>query len=436
MTGRLSLRLRVLLGVAGLLLMTVLAAWILAGGAILRPLLGELVDERADTAAYIAREVQAADDPVHRARELSRELGVRMRLTDALPDHPHRRGEEPRTVMRDGLTILYPPGQRGPLFVAMGPDGTAPFLSIRFRTDLERPQRRVGLGLLLLAGAGLLAAGAASRWMLRPLELTGVAMERIADGDLSHRAPVRGGDTAARMGETFNRMADRVQGMVEGQRQLMAAVSHELRTPLARMRLHTELLREQGADERRVAALEADVEEIDALVGELLESARLHQGLLALQLSEVDLGALVDEALAATSLGERPVTVHIPAGQKILADRGRLARVLRNLLSNITRYTPADAAVEITAQATPDAIELTVADRGPGVPEPALDRIFEPFFRTEASRSRTTGGIGLGLMLVRQVVQAHGGTVSARNRPGGGLEVRFSLPTREEAEDA
>lgn len=425
--GRSSLHARVAAGVVGLLVGTVLLAWLVAGGAVLGPLLGALSDERADAAAYIAREVRSAENPRQRARELADELGVQLRLIDH-PPHRLRGAPPPATTERDGVTMVFPAGRRGPVLVPMGDGGGPPYLAIHFRTDLDRPQRRIGLALLMLAAVGVVAGVLASRWMLRPLEVAGDAMARIADGDLSHRVADEGGDAAARIGRIFNRMADRVQGMVEGQRELMAAISHELRTPLARMRLQAELLREQGADERRVAALEADIAEVDGLIGELLESARLHQGMLALHREPVSVRPLVDEVRAEGLQGGRPVTLDVPDGLQVHADRGRLARALRNLLQNVGRYTPESTPVTIAAWAHDDGVHIVVADRGPGVPHEALDRLFDPFFRAEQSRSRSTGGLGLGLMLVRQIAEAHGGRVAARNRPGGGLEVELVLP--------
>lgn len=433
-----SLRLRVWLSVVGLLALTVLAAWMLTGSVVLGALVGSLTDERVDTAVYVANEVRQEEGPqarIERARQLSRELGVSLRLHEELPD---RHGDASwRAVQRDGVTVFVARGHRGrraPVLVAMGPDGGAPFLAVRFRTDLEQPRRAVALGLVLLLAAGVLASVAASRWMLRPLELAGAAMQRVADGDLSHRVEATGTDVTGRMGATFNAMADRVQGMVEGQRELMAAVSHELRTPLARMRLQAELLRDAGAPEARIAALEADIAEVDALVGELLESARMHQGQLALRLEEVQLLPLVQDCLAAEDLGARPVTVDVPAELVLPADPARLGRVLRNLLSNIRRYTPPDAAVTVRASKVRSEdgghVILAVADAGPGVPDADLPRLFEPFYRADGASRRATGGLGLGLMLVKQIVQAHGGSVDAMNRPAGGLLVRVVLPLR------
>jgi signal transduction histidine kinase len=263
--------------------------------------------------------------------------------------------------------------------------------------------------------------------MLRPLELASSAMERVADGDLSHRAPA-GADAAGRMGSTFNRMADRVQGLVQGQRDLMAAVSHELRTPLTRMRLQVELMREEDAPPARVDALERDIRAVDELVEELLESARLDQGVLALNEQVFDAGDLFSEALGSVDLGSRPVEVQVPSGLSLEADRKRVLRVVTNLLSNVARYTPPETPTRLSVEAGEHDWVIVVADEGHGVPSAALDRLFDPFFRVESSRSRRTGGLGLGLMLCRQIAEAHGGRITAANRREGGLIVKVTLP--------
>ena len=154
----------------------------------------------------------------------------------------------------------------------------------------------------------------------------------------------------------------------------------------------------------------------------------MDQGGLGLNRGPTDLADLAAEALGTVDLGDRNVSLLIPATLSANVDRRRMLRVLTNLLSNVVRYTPADTTVEITAAADGTGVALTVADRGPGVPDAALPRLFDPFYRTEQSRSRRTGGLGLGLMLVRQIVEAHGGSVQAENRAGGGLAVHLRLP--------
>lgn len=420
---------RILLAHFVLLLLTVVGAWAVVGNGVLQSLIGNLNEERADIAVHIAEQVEASPAPRQTVVTLSSSLQVEIRLASEPPPSSRRgRNRSARSIERSGRRIMVVKGPRSPIVVPVEVRGEEMWLIVRFPVDLDAPPRRAGGGLLVLAGIALLGAFIAARWTLRPLRTTSDAMHQIAAGDLSHRLP-EGADVTGQMGETFNRMAARVEGLVADQRWLMAAVSHELRTPLARMRLQLELLSDTGADPGRIRDIEGEIGEVDGLVEELLESARLDQGVLALHLEAVDLHDLAAEALGSVDLGERPIHLRIPEGLLLTADRRRLLRCLINLLSNAARYTPAEA--EISLQATPDAegVRLEVADRGEGVSEAALPRLFDPFFRAEASRSRVTGGLGLGLMLVRQIIEAHGGSIQAKNRDGGGLSMAMWLPS-------
>ena len=405
---------------------TLVLGWGITTGGVLRPFFGQLVQERVDVALHMARQVEASEDPRRTVNKLQKELGVDARLGRRPPRSMVHRA---RVVEREGREILVLRAPGSPIAVPLEDASRRGWLMITFPADLDAPGRKVGIGLLVLLGLAVVGALGTSRWMLRPLEVARDAMRRVADGDLSHRAP-SGADAAGQMGETFNRMAEQVEGLVTGQRDLMAAVSHELRTPLTRMRLQLAMLRdEQGrADPARIAALEADIGAVDALVGELLESARLDQGVMALLLVPTDLGELCAEALGGVDLGDRPVVYAVPDGLVVVLDRRRILRVLTNLLSNAVRYTPPEAEVTLAAEIVDEKLRLRVADRGPGVAREDLPRLFDPFFRAEASRSRATGGLGLGLMLVRQIAEAHGGQVRAEARAGGGLSVTVELP--------
>lgn len=423
-----SLRARVLGSMAGLLVLTVAAAWMVAGGGVLRPLLGELRQGRVEQVEHIVDELAASPDPHARAVALSDDLGVEVELVQ-------RRPHLGRGARRH--TPLGPPGSHAGGLVEMDDGSTVAvvplgrgrreLVTVHFPVDLARPGRRIALGLAVLLLAVVLAAWVSTRWVLRPLEVASDAMQRVAAGELEHRVP-DGSDVAGQIGGTFNQMAERVEALVRGQRQLMAAVSHELRTPLARLRLHTEMLRDAGADAARLDKMEADIGAVDALVEELLESARLDQGVLALRLEDLPVDELAAEALGAVDLGEHPVHLEVPDGLVLHGDRRRLVRALANLLTNVRRYTPPEAEVSLRAHRAGQEVHLVVADRGPGVAPDSLEQLFDPFFREEGSRSRATGGLGLGLMLVRQIAEAHGGRAVARSRDGGGLEVSLILP--------
>jgi len=307
-----SLRARVLLALVGLLLVTVLGAGLIAGGGVVAPFVGELRQGNEDVAQHIARELARAEDPAARASELSEDLGVRVVLTE----HPPGRGLRREAQRRGGgrswgrragtgsgppvSTVTFEDGT-GASVVPVPTDLVRMWAVVGHPVDLERPGRRILLGLVLLGGVLLATTWAAGRWVLRPIEVASAAMQRVADGDLAHRVPPEA-DVGGEIAPAFNRMASRVEDLVQGQRKLMAAVSHELRTPLTRMRLVVELLGDSGADPARVAALERDIEAVDGLVEELLESSRLEQGVLALHLAPVALADLTSEALGAIDL--------------------------------------------------------------------------------------------------------------------------------------
>ncbi len=418
-----SHRLRVVLALCGLVAATVAFTWFLAGYVVLRPLIAALGAERIETALYVAREVETAADPPARAWTLGQELGVGI---DPVREAPPE-GSRGRAFARDERVLRLSTDPAVPLLVPLeGVDGVWG-LSIRWPVDIERPRHVAAGGFALVAVAVVLAAFAASRWVLGPLGATSRAMERVAGGDLDARVP-EGDDDAGRMGATFNRMAERVGAMVRGQRRLMAGLSHEIRSPLARMRLATELLKDDGAPAGRVEALERDIATIDGLVGELLESARMEEGAIGLHRVPIEVGPLLREALGAADLEGRPADVAAPDGLVVLADRTRLLRAVGNLLSNAARHTPPGTRVRLAASRVDGGVRLMVEDDGPGVPAAELPRLFEPFYQADGRLH--AGGLGLGLMLVRQIAEAHGGRVEARNGGGTlrGLSVAVTLP--------
>ncbi|MCB9760620.1 MAG: HAMP domain-containing histidine kinase [Alphaproteobacteria bacterium] len=281
--------------------------------------------------------------------------------------------------------------------------------------------RRFGGFLLLILGVVAVGSYPIARQITRRLEVLRAGVEAWGEGALAERVPVEGRDEVARLARSFNRAAERIEALVEGQRRTLASASHELRSPLARVRLALELLGDDlDSEERDALRADAagDIEELDALIGDLLEAERARSG--APLREPVDLDALLTEEAARVGAAVRP------SGLTASADPRSLRRAARNLLENARRHG-GGAAIEAWAEPVEGGVRIVVVDRGPGVPAEARERIFEPFYRPEGHRESADGGVGLGLALVRHVARAHGGEARYVDREGGGSRFEVTL---------
>ena len=307
-------------------------------------------------------------------------------------------------------------------------DQRATLDSLRFDLGLALPAAAV-LALLV----GWYVGGAA----LRPVDRMRVEAEAISASGPERRLPVPGTrDELAALGESLNRMLDRLQAALELERRLVDDASHELRTPLANLKAELDLaLRRARTPAELEAALHSAADESDRLsrlAADLLVLARADRGLLPIQPVDVDLAAVVRDSVAAfegraASAGVI-LSASVPPQARVLADPARLRQALDNLLDNAIRHTPADGGVEVTVAAVEGGLTIGVADSGPGFGDAFLAKAFEPFSRASEGRSRSDGGAGLGLAIVRAIAQSHGGSVEARNQPGGGALVELRLP--------
>jgi signal transduction histidine kinase len=315
--------------------------------------------------------------------------------------------------------------RRGNFFViTQHPGGRLLMLAEPFRgVSLAWPWRAA-----LICGTALilLLAWGAVRWLLLPIRWLDQGMARVAAGDLGHRVPTRPGDELGRLGEQFNTMTARVQAMLQQRQQLLLDVSHELRTPLTRLKLGLENLPE-NADR---ASLAEDIAELEALVGELLEGARLEAGASALKLEDLDLSALVLDVSREQLQREPGLQVDVPPGILWRGDRTRLERLLQNLLNNAFSHgQPARGPVllKLESHGQGKQVALTVADQGPGLSAAERERLFTPFFRADSSRTRATGGLGLGLLLCQRIAAAHGGALTVETEEGRGFKAVLRL---------
>ena len=291
----------------------------------------------------------------------------------------------------------------------------------------SQTEQTIGFGAIFALAAGAIAI------LLRPVASQLRTVERaataIASGDLSTRIGEKRGRRRLPVENAFNSMAERIESLLQSQRQLLQAVSHELRTPLARIRFATELIEtSKTPDERaeRLAAVDNATQELDELVGELLTYVRLESEASQDTAEEIDVPNLFRELLAIQTPLFPTIDFTIDDSSesvKINADRAGLSRALANLLRNAGRF----AKQQVTIAATIHANELLIRvdDDGPGIPVEDRERVFEPFVRLENAGER---GTGLGLALVDRIANSHGGKVIAKDNPTGGTRFELTLP--------
>jgi len=292
-------------------------------------------------------------------------------------------------------------------------------------------------GFVIPLGAGvLIVVGAVSLWfsrrLVRPLGDLAEAARQFGAGNTAARADLHREDELGDVGRAFDDMADRTSALISSQRQLMADVSHELRTPLARIRVALELAAEDPVAAKDVLSdVGIDLDEIDQLITDILTAARLDSDHASIARSPMLVGDLAERAAErfATRHPNRALERSIAGSEReIECDPVLLRRALDNLLDNAAKYS--DAPVALTIEPHGSAITFAVADKGIGMSPEELERAGTPFWRSDASRTRKTGGVGLGLALARRIARAHGGDVTLASKPGQGTLARLEIPLR------
>ncbi|WP_437618114.1 ATP-binding protein [Sorangium sp. So ce1151] len=298
------------------------------------------------------------------------------------------------------------------------------------------PQR-----LLAIVGVTGLVAVLLARYLSRPIRILRGATQRMASGDLSVRVAQQlagaDGETLA-LGRDMDRMAERIQELLETQRRLLRDVSHELRSPLARLNIALELVRRRSPPDVEPAfdRIERETERLNGMIGELLTLSRLESGRGMERTERVDLTALVEQLVedAAFEAEQQGCSVELGARDACSLDGNGelLRRAIENVVRNAVRFTEPGTAVRVDLECAGGLAEVRVRDRGPGVPEGALVDIFKPFYRVDDHRARGAGGTGIGLAITQRAVLLHGGEVEASNADGGGLVVALRLPAAAE----
>jgi len=382
---------------------------------------------------------QLSDPPdTASARELATRLGVRMRISGPGLDWSTEPGfpsfeEADLPAIEEGR-----PGRAGlSRALGFGADltrGDYRYLfalqagGTGFGTETVTEEVADALFMILLLGCVYLA----TRWLLGPVRVLGEAVERLRGGDLTVEMGTRRTDELGRLMISFNEMAKAVRERIRARDQLLADVSHEIRSPLTRMRVALEMMPDGAAK----ASVIEDIEETEAMIAVLLETERLDSPHGGLARAPTDVGALVEECVAARRAQEPGVELDAgPAPVVADVDAERMKLVVGNLLTNAIRHSSPDGPpVRVEVRKNGTGVRVAVHDRGVGIPEEDLPHVFEPFYRVDRSRSKDTGGYGIGLSLVKRIVEAHGGSVDMSSRVGEGTTVSITLPPTENGE--
>jgi len=343
-------------------------------------------------------------------------------LAPVAPESGYAAGS-PFRVPGRGFTFAAPlPGGRGHVVMTGAPREGA----------LARAAVSFAVVLLVLALGSIPLA----RSISTPIERLTAAARALGAGDLSARARVRAPGEVGELATAFDDMANRLEGLVRGEKELLANVSHELRTPLARIRVALALAEEGDVARARQALGEIgdDLGELERLVDEILSAARLDLAAadgLPLHRERIGVAEVLEDAADRFRSRHpgRALELAVADGlPEVDGDAGLLRRLLGNLLDNAAKYSDAGSPVVLAARPAEGGVVLEVRDRGIGIAAEDLPRLFTPFFRTDRSRARGTGGVGLGLTLAKRIAEAHGGTIAAESTPGAGTTFRVALP--------
>jgi two-component system, OmpR family, sensor kinase len=344
--------------------------------------------------------------------------------TSKLP--PPKRGKQRIPGLRS-VPLHYADGQLGTLVCRLPPPAAPPHTWFPIA--------------LVLVVVGI-TAWLTARSLAKPLAELSDAASAFGSGQLAARAALDRKDEFGDLARSFNEMAQRIASLLRAEKELIANVSHELRTPLARIQVALDLAAEGDAESAResLSEIAEDLAELERIVNDVLAAARLslNDGLASssavppIRVEEVDMHGLVERAIGRFRISHPARSVELQFGSMLpntCADAVLFRRAIDNLLDNADKYTENPASpILVVAHRAGGEIVIEVRDHGIGIAPEDMQRVFEPFYRVEASRARATGGHGLGLALARRIIEAHAGKLHLSARPGGGTVARIDLP--------
>ena len=413
--GRFWVSTEVMLSMAAVLLALVVAFFLLYLGPVMNASIDGVVHEYMHSVAATAPSYE-------RAKEIRSRLDVQTRYE----------GPDGTWATAGDLPSAAEARRRGHgsisgrhYYVMSAPNGGSYVFAWKVPERMYNAHLAVPAIVLFLVAIVVFAAHGVLKRVLLPLRWLGDGVARLSDGHLDVLVPKRSPDEFGALTDAFNRMVGRIKDMIRARDQLLLDVSHELRSPVTRLKVALELI----ADPNTKARMAGDLAEMEIMITELLELERLRDSR-GIRTTRQNLIPLLDEV--ARNFHDRPPGAQvIAAPPQIVADidADRMRTVVRNLLENAVRYSlPDSRAVEISAGQNGERIVIRVTDDGPGIPEIDMPNLFAPFFRVDRSRSKNTGGYGLGLSIAKRIVEGHGGTITAENNRPRGASFVMMLP--------
>jgi signal transduction histidine kinase len=275
--------------------------------------------------------------------------------------------------------------------------------------------------MILMLTAVLVGSYALIRYVLWPVKLLSTGVNEITGGNLDHDVPVRNRDELGELTGSFNGMKNRLKEMLRSREQLLLDVSHELRSPLTRIKVALEFIEDGSVRD----TLDEDVREIEGMIAEILETERLKHLDGKLEIEKIDIAGLIAEVAGTLGISSAALNIerHSPA-VAVMGDRKWIKMMMKNVLENAKKNSDEDKElIDVTLREGEGGTSVMITDHGAGIPEKDLPYVFEPFYRADSSRSRKTGGYGLGLALCKKIMEAHGGLITIQSSPGAGTSV-------------
>ena len=318
--------------------------------------------------------------------------------------------------------------------IEIGEQGTGSLHLVFDKMQPPHPEGRFALGLLGIGFVIALLLIPVSRLITERVKRLRHSALQIAEGDLSHRVAIKGTDEIGELGRSFNRMADKLETMIRGGRELTANISHELRSPLARISVAEELLREKlergriKGLQRHLDTIREDIEELDRLIDSILALSKLDLQQGPMKLETLNHSELVQELLErfkpAIDQKGLKLSADLSTDASITGDRDALRTALSNILENAVKFTPPEGRLLVRANPQGEFLTISITNSFGALSREDLEKIFEPFYRIAGSGE---SGSGLGLAITKKIIERHGGTIKARNSPEG-LEIKIRLP--------